>query len=430
MNVWNIMKVNILALLALPVLLLSIAAKLLAKAFEKAFTLLCVLVILILLMLLASIIDNIGVFLEGIGLFLVAAVLLGGLVALVFWIFAIAGALIAGVVTAIATIGIAIFEWIHDKTGNIYAKLYHVCKTDQQELSSKWAAPCWLLLIGINYLVVKFLYLAYPISIIGTGVWLCYTIFSMNQFSMNLFGLSILSYLGMFPTIQIVFAVLYYLVVAAAGATIVISLGIEWSEWGKVLLFSTKDYDAYCAYAREQLRSLEEQDLAFEEGQRLESSEGDLAKAEELLALYSAMVDRSSELGEQVYYAMSLQAEAHISQGFSEYFDLLQSIQHKFSSSKKGMDAVEFLRFVAPLIERASRMERELEKDILRFLSKAKAEEKETRSEYFDGCDTIDILKKRYRALCKIYHPDQGGHTETFRKIQEQYDQLLLKFNG
>lgn len=57
--------------------------------------------------------------------------------------------------------------------------------------------------------------------------------------------------------------------------------------------------------------------------------------------------------------------------------------------------------------------------------------QKETRERdpkvgYFNGCTTEDEIKKRYRDLCKVFHPDSdNGDQETFLKIKEDYEALL-----
>lgn len=38
-------------------------------------------------------------------------------------------------------------------------------------------------------------------------------------------------------------------------------------------------------------------------------------------------------------------------------------------------------------------------------------------------------INKRYRSLVQNQHPDKGGNTERFLKIQRAYDQLKQKFN-
>ena len=49
---------------------------------------------------------------------------------------------------------------------------------------------------------------------------------------------------------------------------------------------------------------------------------------------------------------------------------------------------------------------------------------------YFAGVTDADTLKKRYRDLLKIYHPDnQNGDTLTVQQIQKEYDSLKAKYN-
>ena len=51
-----------------------------------------------------------------------------------------------------------------------------------------------------------------------------------------------------------------------------------------------------------------------------------------------------------------------------------------------------------------------------------------TKSGYFNGCSTEEELKKRYRDLCKVFHPDsENGDQETFLKIKEDYEYLIGK---
>lgn len=41
---------------------------------------------------------------------------------------------------------------------------------------------------------------------------------------------------------------------------------------------------------------------------------------------------------------------------------------------------------------------------------------------YFTSCKTIGELKKEYRRLAMLNHPDHGGSTETMQEINNQYD--------
>ena len=47
-------------------------------------------------------------------------------------------------------------------------------------------------------------------------------------------------------------------------------------------------------------------------------------------------------------------------------------------------------------------------------------------SGFFEGCRTPEQMKKRYRDLCKVYHPDSGNGSETiFEAICEEYNRLM-----
>jgi curved DNA-binding protein CbpA len=43
-------------------------------------------------------------------------------------------------------------------------------------------------------------------------------------------------------------------------------------------------------------------------------------------------------------------------------------------------------------------------------------------------CD-IEEIKKKYKILVKINHPDKGGNSENFEKIKKAYDILKNKDN-
>ena len=42
---------------------------------------------------------------------------------------------------------------------------------------------------------------------------------------------------------------------------------------------------------------------------------------------------------------------------------------------------------------------------------------------YFNNCNTLDELKKEYRRLAMIHHPDRGGDLETMKTINAEYEQ-------
>ena len=49
-------------------------------------------------------------------------------------------------------------------------------------------------------------------------------------------------------------------------------------------------------------------------------------------------------------------------------------------------------------------------------------------NEYFSDCDTKDKLIKRYKALCKVFHPDnQAGNADIYMHIKEEYEDKLKR---
>lgn len=44
---------------------------------------------------------------------------------------------------------------------------------------------------------------------------------------------------------------------------------------------------------------------------------------------------------------------------------------------------------------------------------------------YFTNCTTLDELKKEFRRLCMVHHPDRGGDTATMAAINAEYEALF-----
>ena len=47
---------------------------------------------------------------------------------------------------------------------------------------------------------------------------------------------------------------------------------------------------------------------------------------------------------------------------------------------------------------------------------------------YFTNCTTLEALKKEYRSLCMLHHPDRGGDTATMAAINDEYDAVFPAF--
>lgn len=55
-----------------------------------------------------------------------------------------------------------------------------------------------------------------------------------------------------------------------------------------------------------------------------------------------------------------------------------------------------------------------------------------TKQEFAELTDakTEILLKKAYRKLAVIHHPDKGGDVEQFKKLSNLYDELMQKFKN
>ena len=60
-----------------------------------------------------------------------------------------------------------------------------------------------------------------------------------------------------------------------------------------------------------------------------------------------------------------------------------------------------------------------------------RAREAEVNDVFFRGADNILLLKKRYKDLMKMFHPDcMGGDTEMVKSLNRTYDRLLGEFDS
>ena len=41
---------------------------------------------------------------------------------------------------------------------------------------------------------------------------------------------------------------------------------------------------------------------------------------------------------------------------------------------------------------------------------------------------TFEEVKKQYKKIARVWHPDKGGDVEVFRKVKESYEELKVKF--
>ncbi|OFX58741.1 MAG: hypothetical protein A2046_17150 [Bacteroidetes bacterium GWA2_30_7] len=47
------------------------------------------------------------------------------------------------------------------------------------------------------------------------------------------------------------------------------------------------------------------------------------------------------------------------------------------------------------------------------------------KTNYFKGCNTLEDVKRRYKELAMLHHPDRGGETATMQQINAEYEYII-----
>ena len=422
-----IIKVNACALLALPLLAISILTKLLQKALEKVMVFLGVGTAVLALGILHAIFDNPGGFFEGVGLFIALMILGGAIISTVVMVLFFFGGIAAAAVTAVVTICIGLLDAVFYLCHRGYSRLYDICKGDFQRIETaesgrnmRFTCVFWYLLTGLNKLIVFLFSLAFPISVLCAVGFLCYVTLRISYAVSTNFGIGILHYLQLFSGLDVVFSVLYVLVVVFSAIVVLISLGIEWGEWGQILKLSTQDHQSYWAAIAERTRNLNETaplERTFAAGRATQV-------CRQSMEMLHGLFENLETLHQQVDAAIHVKQDSSLIYEFTSYIELLSQICKQLDHFVGQIPCDHFEHKLVPLIDTAKKKEKTLEREVFSILHHyaCTAGKQQGAINFFAGCDSIEAVRKRYRSLCKVYHPDVGGHEETFQQLQAQYE--------
>lgn len=326
-----------------------------------------------------------------------------------------------------------ILSFIFQISHNGYAKIYDLCKVEYEKLLLefkgkylRWSCLFWYLLKCFNLVIMNLFSISKPISF-GISIGLVtYSLYFIQNAVMKTFNIGLITYLKLFPVSEVIFAVLFPAISLLAIIIVIISLGIEWGEWGQLLKISTQDYQKYRIIMSQQATELASTDLgmySFEEGKSTQ-------RCQEYLNTLNEMYNDIDNLQQQVDAAMNIKYDTAIIYNFSEYTALLSEISNKMSTYDSEISCTVFERNFIPLIDKAQLLYKSITKSLLNIIKNASyfyVDTKDTNKspDFFEGCATEEDLKKRYKALCKIYHPDIGGHEGTFKILQNQYEEKI-----
>lgn len=411
-KVLKIIKINLLSIIALPLLLIATASKLIAKALEKVAVILSMLFLTLMLVLgfefFKSPESNFQALIYLIIFLVVCFVIVAVCVILIH--------LAASIVTAVWSTIIGFFETIYDWTYVGFLRLYASCENDYQYISlngkkAQNALLClfYTMLRFVNKLIVTVISFALPASIILSVLIVAGSLFSAHSRLTKTFGIGLFDFIDKFDTFSIVYGIVMYVAMIAMVVIVLVSLGIEWYEWAQELKMTSEELS-------EDIADLRKNEL------RLEQDEEDSETGDAYMRNLEEHMESLDSLGDLVEEVLSAKDNALLRSTWGNYFRNLSEIVDECSKYRKGIPMDKFKR----LVPRIQLLEKQRE-DVKKLAEKLQAMNNDPvkASLFFSGCNTAEKLEKRYKSLCKTYHPDaESGDTKTFQKMQEEYTTL------
>ena len=425
MKTLKILKINLLSLIALPLLLLATAGKLTAKALEKAALLLGMLILTVLVFIGFEFFRNPSAF----GSVFLALIVFAIIFALVTAILIFLATLAASLAVTVWTWIISLFDGIYNLTYSGFLKLYTVCENDYELISLGGSRPLnaclcffYTLLHFVNRLIQTVISLALPLSI-GLSLFLTGDVLiGMHLQFKKLYGIGLAAYVSRMTLFDRVYGITAVVLLLADGVLALLSLGIEWHEWARELRETSDQLD-------EGIRRLQNSDWHIAQDESAAQGTGDANMHNQQQNLQQNLLQDLQEhiknlgpLGDQVEDVLSAGENPLLRNAWNTYFRNLSEITQECSRYKKGIPQDRFKKLI-PRIQQLEKQREDVKKRIADLQEAAKDPVKA--SLFFSGCTTPEKLENRYKSLCKAYHPDTaGGDTESFQKLQAEYTAL------
>ncbi|MBP3204604.1 MAG: J domain-containing protein [Lachnospiraceae bacterium] len=417
---FKIIKVNILSLIALPLLLLATACKLIAKALEKLPVILGLLTFTGLLALGFEFVKKPE---SGMNVIagIVAAFIFAGLIILIL-IFILK--LITAIVSAVWYTIIAFFDAVYNVTYTGFLKLFAVCENDYQYISlngqkglNAFLCLFYTILRVFNTVIVTVVSFALFASIALSLILVGGSLIGMSSDFQKTFGLNLFEAMGRYDTFSLIYGITMFLCIMALFVVVLLSLGIEWHEWAMELKFTGEELS-------ENIRELQRADWSLE--QRSGESDATVRSLSDAAATslenLNSHIASLDALGDQVEAVLAVKDNTLLRSTWGNYYRNLSEISAECSKYKKGIPLERFKQLI-PQIGQLDKQREEVSR-LADKLEQLNADPVRS-SVFFAGCNTAEKLDKRYKSLCKAYHPDEtGGDMETFQKMQEEYNRL------
>ena len=411
-NFFRIIKINIYSFLALPFLVTAFVSKLIAKAVSKLGTILRMTLLTVVIAAVILLINNPEYIKEHIGTGVIVLVVAGSIIAILRVAFSVVRFILTSIYHAVASL----FETLFDLTYSVYVSLYNGCKNDFAYLTLTgppviYGILCvaFLLLRLTDFLIMAFINISLILFAVASFGAAAFMYIATEKYVRETFGLDLFTFFSMFDLPSKIMGIVLYLVLVADVFVVLVSLGLEWKKWSDELKINNDDYDDY-------LDHLEENDQEMEE---LETD--DDIDNEYLITVNSHLDDIEAFIAE-TREAMSLGDNPLLEEACNEYLCNLSDVSDALADGKGRISGEEMDR-LKPYIRKLDRQKKHINKLLEKQYEILDNPAKNT--VFFSGCDTREKLERRYKSLCKTYHPDsESGDEETFKILTEEYSRL------
>lgn len=410
--IFRIVKINLLAILALPFLLIATASELIARALEKIPVILRMICASAIIVMIADTIRN-NTGLSASTEFAIYIGVCAVVVTVAIWVLSV----FSSILDILWHFIILFFNAAYDMTYRIFLSLNEHCEKEYMilnlnglSLPNDIACVFYLLLHGIDWLIVHLLWLSHALCVAASLSIAAAVFMKRSEETMLSYGMPLTNFLQSGDQAAILYECVLFLAVIIPATVVLISLGREWRDWAVELRMDSMEYEEY-------IDSLQDYQVTlFHE----EEPDEEALEMQEILNDHTGTID---DLYNEIIDTLSIKNDILLKNQWNEYLkdlsDLIDLIEKEYHNEIPHREFKKMLYKV----RRLDLQRNDLFEGIDRILELA--ENPANTSVFFTGCNNREQLDKRYRELCKAYHPDSaGGDQDTFVDMQLEYREL------
>lgn len=413
-----------LSIVAFPFFLCAMICKLFSAIWQKISIILSMLVSTLLIYGILGLINNIYTYPESlpsffilIGFIAVAFVAGGVATAIVFLLFAYSVKITMYIYIFLQGISESLYSIFYE----LFLMLYHSAEQDYEYIkltNPKKYNPLFCLFYTILFFFKKSIWIifssALPISfVLSIATVICSLVFWNSRIS-HAFGINLIQFLSHFSPLELARDIIFFALCLFTIIITLTALGTELYEWARDLNMSLDERNRQL----ENISSLSfSEDTEYQESN--EKNKVDIDKVIQHLKQAEPIVTQARQLLER-------SNDELLNNSLTIYMANLNEIVTTINKFEKKIPTVKHQELIIN-IKRLDKQKKDLETMIKKV--QKQLENPTVSSIFFNGCNSLDKLDKRYKTLCKAYHPDgESGNEETFKKMKTEYETLKQQF--